>query len=727
MATAEEILAAMEDEEEVQEAEVFAPVSGYKTYDYTDINVIYVDNKTIGSLSHEIAVSGESDSQYLVFERDRYFKGIDLAAKTLQIHYERLDGAGDNCKPVNVAASDTRIRYGWIVPAAAMALDGNLKVMPFATGTAPTSSQYVLKDLYTEWTVHDGLALSGGFAEPGNDWYMQFVEQMQDYVSSAQTYADSAAASESAALSSKTAAAASAATAQAAKDQVAAQQTASVAAVQDAGQAQIDGMQAYLDGYISYDRVDGLAIKGTAEGTDIRVEDSADYHVMDLCVSGRSEQETTTGAQILDFSGLANISNSVYDVIVKDDGYIEIKEGTGTATAPSVAYRVIDSNFVPKVGTFTITTTTGVGSNPWLYIQMIGKDGSVLSDANLRTYTSKSFNFSEEFIENFSHIVYGIFYNNNYDVLPAIIRPMAYMDGDGVWEPYTGGKPSPNLDYPQEIISVGESGTLELLTVGKNLVDFNGITPLVTGSETVVYRPDVNGVRVTTTTNKTYGGAKFDLLKLRKNTTYRVSADITSMSGAMCNVGIRRSEDGGKTYVAILHAAGGWNALTRHISFSFNAGDYEYFRLCLFCTYDTAVMGDTVFSNIQVEEGSQETAYTPYKSPSSITIPLSGPLHGIPAASGGNVTIDGQQYVADRLEKRSGKYGVMRYCGAEEFDGSTDENWQLGSVGRYFSPLLSAVVKIVATSKISNALCDALIVRSQNDVADGGDEGDEGY
>ena len=30
------------------------------------------------------------------------------------------------------------------------------------------------------------------------------------------------------------------------------------------------------------------------------------------------------------------------------------------------------------------------------------------------------------------------------------------------WEPYTGGKPSPSPEYPQEIVSAGESGTINV-------------------------------------------------------------------------------------------------------------------------------------------------------------------------------------------------------------------------------------------------------------------------
>lgn len=160
--------------EDAQEDD-FYPVSGYRTYEYEDSNIIYVDNKTIDDLKEQIGVQGESDSQYIVFERDRYFDGIDLTTKTLQVHYERPDGQGRNSAPVNVQATSTRIRAGWVVPAFAMEIAGKLKVMPFATGTAPTGNKYVLKDLYSEWEVHEGPSISGGIEKPNDDWYMQFL------------------------------------------------------------------------------------------------------------------------------------------------------------------------------------------------------------------------------------------------------------------------------------------------------------------------------------------------------------------------------------------------------------------------------------------------------------------------------------------------------------------------------------------------------------------------
>lgn len=40
--------------------------------------------------------------------------------------------------------------------------------------------------------------------------------------------------------------------------------------------------------------------------------------------------------------------------------------------------------------------------------------------------------------------------------LKGSCKPMIYQDGDGTYEPYTGGQPSPNPDYPQPITSAGK-------------------------------------------------------------------------------------------------------------------------------------------------------------------------------------------------------------------------------------------------------------------------------
>lgn len=175
-------------------AETYTPIPGYETAGYTDDQAVCItSDKKIGSMAGQVSIQGEANSQYILYEMDRYHDGVDLSDKLLQVHYERRDGAGGNSTPVNVCMSDSRIRFGWVVPGSATVLDGVLKVMPFATGLSPMGDTYIIKTLYVEYRINAGLAVSGGIEEPEEDWYQGFVSRMAQYMDTAKTYASLAA------------------------------------------------------------------------------------------------------------------------------------------------------------------------------------------------------------------------------------------------------------------------------------------------------------------------------------------------------------------------------------------------------------------------------------------------------------------------------------------------------------------------------------------------------
>lgn len=186
----------------------FSPVDGYGRVPYSDENTIYIENKSIGDLQDQISVSGEANSQYIQFERDRYMDGIDLSEKRLQIHYERPDGSGDNSPAVNVEISENRLRYGWVIPGKAAEQSGTIRIMPFAFAEE-SSDVYVMKDLYAEYVIHDGLEIDGGIEEPDDEWYTQFLAQMQTFLNQGISAKNAAANSEQNAAQSAEQAAAS--------------------------------------------------------------------------------------------------------------------------------------------------------------------------------------------------------------------------------------------------------------------------------------------------------------------------------------------------------------------------------------------------------------------------------------------------------------------------------------------------------------------------------------
>lgn len=180
MPTIDELLNDNSDIETYEDG--FVPADGYMTVPYSDAQIIYINNKSIGDMSEQISVEGESNSQYILFERDRFADGIDLVNKLIQIHYEREDGVTDNCPVVNVEYSEDRLRFGWVIPEKAVAIDGVLRVMPFVYGTDPNGDTYIMKDLFAEYDVNEGMAIDGGIEEPEEQWYQQFLDEMQEFL-----------------------------------------------------------------------------------------------------------------------------------------------------------------------------------------------------------------------------------------------------------------------------------------------------------------------------------------------------------------------------------------------------------------------------------------------------------------------------------------------------------------------------------------------------------------
>ena len=62
-------------------------------------------------------------------------------------------------------------------------------------------------------------------------------------------------------------------------------------------------------------------------------------------------------------------------------------------------------------------------------------------------------------------------------------------------------------------------------------------------------------------------------------------------------------------------------------------------------------------SNFMITEVGETDDYEPYTE-QSVQLPYT--LNAIPVASGGNVTIDGQQYIADRVVEKDGVFGIER-------------------------------------------------------------------
>lgn len=76
------------------------------------------------------------------------------------------------------------------------------------------------------------------------------------------------------------------------------------------------------------------------------------------------------------------------------------------------------------------------------------------------------------------------------------------IGNEPIYEPYVGGQPSPSPDYPQEIESVGDSGSVAVKVMGKNILDMRKSRESITNSGVTYARnADYSFTRIGTATD----------------------------------------------------------------------------------------------------------------------------------------------------------------------------------------------------------------------------------
>lgn len=205
------------------------------------------------------------------------------------------------------------------------------------------------------------------------------------------------------------------------------------------------------------------------------------------------------------------------------------------------------------------------------------------------------------------------------------------------YEPYTGGIPSPNQDYPQEIRSVVNP---VVKIHGKNLLPF----------------PYADKSKVT-------NGVTFDVMN-----DGRVHVFGTATGNAYINLseGIEWSDESFSSSTS--------NGI-KLIGNLFYNKDNKILSHCV----NTGNTVDYVLSPMVMLEKETNINYEQYKE-QVVNLPYT--LNAIPVSSDGNITIDGQQYIADYVDAEKGKY-IQRI---QEVKLDANFNWRFikeGKSGNY--------------------------------------------
>ena len=182
-------------------------------------------------------------------------------------------------------------------------------------------------------------------------------------------------------------------------------------------------------------------------------------------ITGKTEQERTNGYQLFDISKCVTQESKSVKVVVHDDGSYSTFPSNTTSAEGWVAG-----------GPFNITEAEvkqRFHAGPIQFVQG-HKDLDVIPICNFRTgdvmdiFVNPS-NGTHSLTQNdvdTKNAVFGLYFRPEKTTKVRNFKPMLYQDGDGTWEPFTGGKPGPNPDYPLPLKSFSAD---KLICMGKNV------------------------------------------------------------------------------------------------------------------------------------------------------------------------------------------------------------------------------------------------------------------
>ena len=363
-------------------------------------------------------------------------------------------------------------------------------------------------------------------------------------------------------------------------------------------------------------------------GKPVSVSDSAEMPLQGLRVYGKSEQVTTTGKNLCSIKSCQLSMNIVSsDVIAWTKSSrvyyaFDTQNISGAKAYISIKYHDADKKIVGSNGSNPICD--GTRKTGW-FSGLDAQTGG--SDIDLTTI---------EYIS----VQLGLYGDS---ATPSFVDNIIVSgDENASYEPYTGGKPSPSPEYPQEIVSAGEKGSIGVEITGKNLLglfDFHKCyvsetNKFVSNSSSVSYSCEtkklpekiilsgnnINRNNISYTNKKPETGTLFDIVNVKENP-----------------ITIKK--------------------------------EYEYINI--------HIAYGSVPDNVQIEKGTEATSYEPYKQPQSLPITTPTGLSAIPVPSGTSgityTDAGGQAWIADEIDFARGKYVQRVWKGV--FDGSSDEEW----------------------------------------------------
>lgn len=389
-------------------------------------------------------------------------------------------------------------------------------------------------------------------------------------------------------------------------------------------------------------------ITATITGRRIVLEKCAGGKLRGLILYGKSTQVTTTGAQL--FEPISNkLSSNGITITFDENGEKIVVSGTPERSQEIQISKPIQMQAGEK---YVLTLDeANYFENIWLRSSNGVSFGWLGKNANNRAIITVPDSIAERTdCVMYASALEGKAYNFtiNHLMLNAGETPLP-------WEPYTGGKPSPSPDYPQEIVSAGDDGSIGIEVHGKNIfggryyyANYANSILIINGNKKeeevkLPYAPEY----------ESFGVCK--VIKCKKGKTYVISVTNPNKNA---NIGMAEYENIENAFAYTKNV--GFARMTTKTKQLYTAKSDGILVCGIAGTWTdgkTTVHECTESELLQVEEASEATSYEPYHNPQTLTLSTPNGLPGIMVTSGGNYTDEnGQQWICDEVDFERGVY-----------------------------------------------------------------------
>ena len=581
-----------------------------------------------------LGVENDKDVKVMQFRMPKVYKGTDLSAFNISVNYQNARGTKDRYVVTDKKVSGDQIEFSWTVGKTATVYRGDTRFIVCMRLTG--SDGIIQKEFNTTlatMTVLEGLEVDNPVIEQEEKDIIAQLLQIVDDKSKEAVQA------------------------------VTAEGTKQIKAVQAAAQeiaADREQIKTNKADVADLMQTKAGAIINSAKGERIAVGDSAGAFFEGLKLYGKTEQVRTKGYQLFDASKIATKSAGGATVTNNGDGSFTIS-GSGNLTGNFVNSHVLSNEEAKKLFKAGRVTLKGDKTYPFVYMQIKNTAGLIKELKTLDVDSERYLDLTSEHInsEGF-HVSFGIYGSSGRAIIPGTVKPMVYQDGDGTWEPFTGGKPSPSMEYKQDPESAGDGGELEVKVKNSNLLG---------GEELAKKIVESGGTR-------SGNLVSFMCEKSQKSilfSDFEDDAEYTLILYGMCKNIQYSATNLSVTYNDSL-SGGSAGQFTKKGEFSYCVHKIRSGAKRLLIVWDSTGT-DIDITKSGLFKGQVDLSDFIESNTQTFSPQTPNGLPGLPVDSDGNYTdSNGQQWICDEMDFKRGKY--VQRVKKVVFDGSKDEVWR---------------------------------------------------